>query len=82
MDKAGIVSAAIPCEKGWRVYVDGEEQEIIPVNYGFSGVLIQPGAHEIEFRYETPMLKLGAIVSGIGIGCFVLFYLLYIRKKR
>lgn len=82
VDKAGIVSAAIPCEKGWRVYVDGEEQEIIPVNYGFSGVLIQPGAHEIEFRYETPMLKLGAIVSGIGIGCFVLFYLLYIRKKR
>jgi len=36
----------------WRVYVDGQEQELLQTNYIFRGVHVGPGTHEIVFRFE------------------------------
>ena len=34
----------------WKVYVDGEQGEIIPADYLFRGVVVTEGNHKIEFR--------------------------------
>ena len=34
----------------WKVYVDGKQVEIIPVNYLFRGVVVSEGRQIIEFR--------------------------------
>ncbi|MBI4460400.1 MAG: YfhO family protein [Acidobacteria bacterium] len=36
----------------WRVYVDGEEHELLRANYLFRGVHVTPGAHTVVFHFE------------------------------
>lgn len=38
--------------QGWRAWVDREETEVLPANFGFRAVAISPGRHQIEFRYR------------------------------
>jgi hypothetical protein len=44
---------------GWRVFVDGREDEIQRVNVLFRGVWLDPGAHRIVYRYEPRSFRLG-----------------------
>ena len=48
---------------GWRVYVDGEEREILRANLFFRGVPLQPGEHDVGFRYEPRSFALGLYIS-------------------
>ena len=36
----------------WRARIDGTEARIERVNVAFRGVLLQPGRHEVVFRYQ------------------------------
>jgi hypothetical protein len=36
----------------WRVYVDGQEREMLQANYMFRGVHVRPGEHRVVFRFE------------------------------
>ena len=36
----------------WRVYVDGEERELLQANYLFRAVHVQPGDRRVVFRFE------------------------------
>ena len=36
----------------WRVYVDGQEQELLRADYLFRGAHVRPGAHQVAFRFE------------------------------
>lgn len=75
-DTNGILQLTTSYSKGWKVYVDGKEQEIIKVNEAFIGTIIEKGEHDIEFRYETPYLKIGIISTVTGIICFVVICIL------
>ncbi len=48
---------------GWSATVDGADAPIVRADGLFRAVRIEPGAHRIAFRYETPGLRVGAIVS-------------------
>ena len=37
-------------QPGWKVYVDGEQSELLKVDYLCMGVLVQPGNHHVEFH--------------------------------
>ncbi|MBR1724705.1 MAG: YfhO family protein, partial [Ruminococcus sp.] len=52
---------------GWKVYVDGEQAELCSVNDLFLGVKLGEGSHHVEFRYFTPWLKEGALLSAAGV---------------
>ncbi len=83
LDSANLVFFSIPYEDGWTAYVNGEEAEIEKVNIGFMAVLCPAGECEIEFRYKTPGLALGIMITG---GCIIVFilYLIFagIYKSR
>ena len=64
--KNGILQISTSYSDGWKAFVDGKETEVIKVNKGFIGIVVEAGKHEIEFRYETPYLKLGIVLSIIG----------------
>ncbi|WP_165044064.1 YfhO family protein [Adlercreutzia sp. ZJ138] len=67
-DKTAILSIAIPYNKGWHVLVDGEEQEIYTVNYGFLGTTINSsGIHNVELYFVPDGLNVGAALSVFGI---------------
>lgn len=80
LDSGKYLVVSIPCAKGWKAYIDGQETDIINANGAYIGVFVPSGSHTVEYRYETPYLRLGltvSIVSIIGFASFVI----YKRKK-
>ncbi len=80
LDRPKLLVLSIPYENGWTAYVDGEKQTIERVNLMYSGIMLEPGDHEIELRFQIPGLKLSILISAAGICIFVAA--LMIRRKR
>lgn len=61
----------------WKVFVDGRSAELLRANYIARGVKLEPGRHEVEFRFEPsakPLyVSLSAIVCGLILCGFVCF---------
>ncbi|MEL7588803.1 MAG: YfhO family protein [Prolixibacteraceae bacterium] len=49
--------------KGWKAFVDGEEVNIIRVNYLLRALAIPEGEHQVEFRFEPASYAAGNTVS-------------------
>jgi uncharacterized membrane protein YfhO len=47
----------------WRSYVDGIPTTIYRANHSFRAVPVPRGDHQVEFRYESDALSLGAAIS-------------------
>lgn len=70
LDKPKVLSVSLPYSEGWKCFVDGVETPLLRVNTIFSGVILEPGEHEISLKYCTPYLKVGIAVSLLGLLCF------------
>ena len=73
------VLTTIPYSKGWKVWVDGQEVQTYKILDSLLGFTISKGAHHIEYRYTTPFLLEGSLVSLASL--LLLSYILYKRKK-
>jgi hypothetical protein len=51
-------------DQGWKVIVDGVQQPVLRVNYGFRGVVVSEGAHRVAFLYRPTLLIVVMAVSG------------------
>lgn len=65
--KNGILFVSIPYSNGWKCYIDGTETNIIRADYGFSAAQVPHGIHHIEWKYDTPYLRNGIIITIAGI---------------
>jgi len=72
-----ILCLQIPRTPGWSAYVDGTRAELLRADTMFSAILLPAGSHEIELRYQTPGLLLGAAVSAGTLVLILLFGLIY-----
>lgn len=72
--EGGMLVTSMPLSSGWSVIVDGEEVDIETVNMSFIGVPLEAGQHVIEFVYETPYLKLGFILTVIGLASISIYH--------
>jgi len=61
----GFMVASEVYEEGWNAYLDGEEVEMYETNGLFRGVVLPPGEHKIEMRYEPVSLTIGLWTSGL-----------------
>lgn len=80
VDQNGWIFMSIPFENGWKAYVDGEEIEIVQADVGYSAIPIEAGAHQILFKYQTPLLLEGGIISIIGILLFLIMCIVFKLK--
>lgn len=67
LDSIGVVFFSVLADPGFSAYIDGEPTKIYETNLGFSSVIVPPGSHNITFRYFTPGLKYGLILTIIGL---------------
>jgi uncharacterized membrane protein YfhO len=65
---------------GWKAYVNGEEKQILRVNYTLKGFLLDKGAHEVTFVFKSLSFIIGAYVSLITLSG-VVFGALLLRKR-
>ncbi|MCO8193090.1 GtrA family protein [Anaerofustis sp. NSJ-163] len=78
-DKIGVLS--IPYSKGWKAYVNGKEVDVLQANVDSMGVELQKGANEVVFKYCTPGIKEGGIITLItALGCLI--YIFVDKKKK
>lgn len=70
-----VVFSEIYYNKGWKAYVDGNEQEILKVNYLLRGLELKGGKHKVEFVFDVPqyhtatkMAYAGSILMFLFIG--------------
>ncbi|MBQ9914083.1 MAG: YfhO family protein [Clostridia bacterium] len=79
-----LLYTSIPYDKGWSVFIDGEEvsqDDIIAFGKGLLAVRTEKGNHDVEFRYEPQGFKGGAIVSA-GTALIIVLLLMIIKKRR
>lgn len=83
-EKKPVLFTSFPCEEGWKAFVDGKEQEIIPLlEGGFIGLRLEPGEHEIELRFTAPYSIQGKWMSlcGMILWLILIGWDLYDKKK-
>jgi hypothetical protein len=52
---------------GWKAYLDGNPVKIFRANYNFRAVSVPPGKHEVKFVYHPVSIKLGLVVTLLGV---------------
>ncbi len=83
LDNPNLVFFSVPYDEGWSATVNGKEVEVERVNTGFVAVYAEAGDNEIVFKYTTPGLKLGIIVSIAALALFLIYLLcVYIYRKK
>ncbi len=58
-----VVFSEVWTEKGWKMFVDGEEQPLLRANYLLRSAIIPAGNHEIVMEYAPKAWKTGNTVS-------------------
>ena len=71
---------SIPYNDGWKATVDGNEAKLILSDFGFMGLLIEPGKHRIDLIYEIPFINASIFISISGL--LIYFILLFLWKKK
>ncbi len=79
MPRRNLVFFSVPCDKGFKGYVDGIETPIHRVNLGLTAIMVDQGQHQIEFRFTPRGLREGAIMTLIGI---VLVLVILVAESR
>jgi hypothetical protein len=72
LNKRGILVLADSFYPGWKVFVDGEEREIMRANFFFRAVQLTPGDHEVDFAYEPASLRYGLAVTLLTMGILLI----------
>lgn len=67
LDKPQLVFFSVPYSDGWTAKVNGKSADVEKVSYGFMAVKADAGENTIVFRYRTPGLTAGVIMTIIGV---------------
>src|SRR5690606_8071891 len=70
LERPGLLVLADAFYPGWNATIDGDPTPILAVDSMFRGIEVGKGRHQIEFIYEPESVRLGLIVSLIGIAVF------------
>ena len=71
--------------EGWKATIDGNEVEILRVDYTLRGLSIPSGNHSIEFSFEPTVIQKGgtiALASSVILGLLLLAGLIYNFKRK
>ena len=71
--RPGILTSSIPYSTGWTATVNGKAASIIRTNQAFVGIRLPKGTHRVVLHYHIPGLRLGTVISLIGVAWTVIF---------
>ncbi len=73
-------------DKGWVATIDGEPAPLLRVNYALRGLIVPPGEHTIEMRFEPSAFytgeKISYAASGIILALFAAALYFSFRRSR
>lgn len=66
----------------WKVTIDGIETDVKNINGGLCGIEIDTGEHQVVMEYESIYKDEGLLLSGTGIGIYLVWISIDIIKKK
>lgn len=82
-DEAGVLALSIPYSPDWRCTIDGKPAQTFAVNGVFTGVVVQPGDHQVEFAYVNRLAVACAAVSAAALAALAAWVgFVRIRRRR
>ena len=70
--EGGILLLTIPYSKNWKVRVDGQTADALPVGSTLMGLDLTEGRHEIAMTYTPGGFYAGCLLSAISLFLFIL----------
>lgn len=67
--------------KGWNVTINGKKGKILIANYNFMAISLPTGDNEIFFKFRPRAYQIGKLITGIGIGIYLIFCGMYLVKS-
>ncbi|MDI6784553.1 MAG: interleukin-like EMT inducer domain-containing protein, partial [bacterium] len=67
---------------GWQAFIDGKPTRILKVNGIFRSVFLNPGNHQVEFRYTPSSLWYGSLISSITLLGMIIIGVVRLNRKR
>jgi hypothetical protein len=64
----------------WKVYIDGKPAELLRLDYAFTGTVVGPGNHDVEFRFQPTSFVIGAAISFACLLFSAILWLLHGKK--
>jgi uncharacterized membrane protein YfhO len=61
-----VVFSEIWTNKGWTMWIDGEERPLIRADYILRAAVVPAGNHEIMMRYEPKIWKVGNTIQFVS----------------
>jgi hypothetical protein len=80
-DSPGYLILADSFYPGWKATVDGQPVEILRADIMFRAVRLEPGEHQIVFRYQPAAIWWGARVSGGALLLWIMCFILLLRRR-
>jgi len=62
-----VLVLTIPFDPGWHAMLDGKPATLERIDFGLTGLLLAPGAHDVRLVHRTPLLAAGAWLSLAGL---------------
>lgn len=81
LPKTQLVFFSVPYSRGWTAEVNGKKADVERVNEGFMAVRAEAGQNTIVFRYRTPYLITGIIISICAAAALAVYVLLFRRRN-
>ncbi|MBR4461136.1 MAG: YfhO family protein [Erysipelotrichaceae bacterium] len=81
-DEERYMLLSVPYAEGWKAYVDGKETEVLRANECYMAIRLDKGTHEVKLTYETPYLKLGALISAVSLVAVIAYMAMQRRRNR
>jgi len=86
-EEKGLLFISVPYEDGWHIFVDGMEQDVLPILEGaFMGCYLSPGKHKVEMRFQQPYFGVGMKTSIAGFAILLAYaislFLIQIKKHK
>ena len=78
----GYFVLSIPYDEGFKFFVNNEEVSKELVNKSFMGFPLNKGHYNIKIIYNSPLLKIGKILSLIGLLLFLIVFIIERREKN
>lgn len=60
---AGFLVLSDNWHPDWKVFIDGDEQELLRANHTFRAVYVPAGKHEVRFLYVSTYYRTGRVIS-------------------
>lgn len=80
MKSDGLLMVSDLYYPGWKVYVDGEKNDIVRTDDILRGVYLKEGKHSVKFVYDPDAVRYGLAISFTGI--LLLIILIIVRRKK